>query len=129
MAAKLLKHMGVSKELAESVRKHIQGKGEDRRRAEKKRKIEAHLDHQRHQMEEKEERKKIRMMLHKKRMEAQRRHKKRENSAKKASKNLEDSEKSSNFASVAPGQAPKPQRNPVSKKKNKKNKQTKPREV
>lgn len=100
MAAKLLKHMGVSKELAESVRKHIQGKGEDRRRAEKKRKIEAHLDHQRHQMEEKEERKKIRMMLHKKRMEAQRRHKKRENSAKKASKNLEDSEKSSNFASL-----------------------------
>lgn len=100
MTAKLLKHMGFSKDLAESVRDIIQGKGEVRRKAEKKRKIEAHIDHQRFQMEEKEKRKNERIWRHKKRMEGQWRRKKQENSAKKAIKNLVDSEKSSNFATL-----------------------------
>lgn len=100
MTAKLLKHMGFSKEVAESVRHIIQGKGEARRKMEKKRKIEAHMDHQRRQMEERKNRKTERIKQHKKRMENQRRSKNKEDSAKKALKNLVDSEKNSNFASL-----------------------------
>ena len=43
MAAKLLRHMGVDKDLAGEVRRIIQEKGEVRLKAERQRKREAHL--------------------------------------------------------------------------------------
>ncbi|MDE7095881.1 MAG: hypothetical protein K2O47_00120 [Muribaculaceae bacterium] len=80
MASKLLKHMGFDKHLAETVRDIIQGRGEVRRKSEKRRKMEEHRNHQRRQMEEKAERKKERAIRHRDLLAAHRRNKKRSRS-------------------------------------------------
>ncbi len=88
MAARLLKHMGVDKALAEEVRDIIQGRGEVRHKAERQHKIEMHKDHQRRQMEEKAMRKRERALRHSKLMETM---KKRKSRRKKRSPKASDS--------------------------------------
>ena len=77
MASRLLKHMGFEKNLAEAVRDIIQGRGEVRRKYERKRKMEEHRNHQRRQMEAKAERKRERALRHRDLLASHRRNKKR----------------------------------------------------
>ena len=74
MAARLLKHMGVDRNLAEEVKSIIQGRGEARRRQERQRKLEAHKEHQQAQQAEKAQRRKERAARHKAMLETHRRH-------------------------------------------------------
>ena len=64
MAGRLLKHMGVDKELAEDVKSIIQGHGEARRKKEKQLKLEMHQAHQDRQQAEKTERRRERAARH-----------------------------------------------------------------
>lgn len=64
MTGKLLKHMGVDKDLAEDVKALIQGVGEVRRRKEKQLKLEMHKAHQDRQQAEKAERRRERASRH-----------------------------------------------------------------
>lgn len=64
MAGRLLKHMGVEKELAEDVKEIIQGEGEVRRKKEKQLRLEMHQTSQARQQAEKTERRRERAARH-----------------------------------------------------------------
>ncbi|MDE6057580.1 MAG: hypothetical protein K2F93_06165 [Muribaculaceae bacterium] len=64
MAGKLLKHMGMDKELAEDVKDIIQGRGEVRRKKEKQARRKAHIEHQERQQAERSERRRERAARH-----------------------------------------------------------------
>lgn len=64
MAGRLLKHMGVEKELAEDVKEIIQGGGEVRRKKEKQLRLEMHQTSQARQQAEKTERRRERAARH-----------------------------------------------------------------
>lgn len=64
MAGRLLKHMGVEKELAEDVKEIIQGEGEVRRKKEKQLRLEMHQTSQARQQTEKTERRRERAARH-----------------------------------------------------------------
>ena len=74
MAGRMLKQMGVEKDLADEVKSIIQGRGEIRRRKERQLKLEAHKELQQSQQADKAKRKKERAMRHKEMLEAHRRY-------------------------------------------------------
>ena len=72
MTGRLLKHMGVDKELAEEVKEIIQGRGEVRRKKEKQHRIEMHQAHQDQQQAERNERRRERAARHRAMLEEHR---------------------------------------------------------
>ncbi len=74
MAGRILKHMGLDKQLAEDVKDIIQGRGEVRRKKERQQKQEAHREHQQSQQAEKAKRKKERAARHRALLDAHRRY-------------------------------------------------------
>ncbi len=74
MAARLLKHMGVDKNLAEDVKHIIQGRDEARVKRERQQKQQAHRENQQHQQDEKAARKRERAARHRAMLERHRRH-------------------------------------------------------
>lgn len=64
MTGKLLKHMGLDKDLAEDVKSIIQGRGEARRRKEKQLRLETHQAHQDRLQAERAERRRERAARH-----------------------------------------------------------------
>ena len=72
MAGRLLKHMGVDKELAEDVKEIIQGRGEDRRNKEKQLRLEMHQANQDRQQAERSERRRERAARHRAMLEEHR---------------------------------------------------------
>ena len=74
MTARLLKHMGFDKALAEDVKAIIQGRGEIRRKKERQLKLDAHKEHQQSQQAEKARRKRERAARHRAMLERHRRH-------------------------------------------------------
>ncbi len=74
MVAKLLKHMGVDKALAENVKRIIQGRDEARVKKDRQLKMEAHREHQKLQQDEKAARKRDRAARHRAMLERHRRH-------------------------------------------------------
>ena len=75
MTGRLLKQMGMDKQLAEKVRDIIQGRGEVRRQKERSRKIEAHKNLLRHQQQVKASRRRERAERHRAMLEQHRHHK------------------------------------------------------
>lgn len=90
MASRVLKHMGVDKDLAEDVKRIIQGRDEARVKKERQQKLEAHRELQKHQQDEKIARKRERAARHRAMLDRHRRHTRRR-TAKQASE--EDSKK------------------------------------
>ena len=74
MASRALKHMGVDKDLAEGVKRIIQGRDEARVKKERQQKLEAHRELQLHQQDEKVARKRERAARHRAMLERHRRH-------------------------------------------------------
>ena len=72
MAGRLLKHMGVDRDLAEDVKEIIQGRGEYRRKKEKQLKLEMHQAHQDRQQAERSERRRERAARHRAMLEEHR---------------------------------------------------------
>ena len=74
MAARALKHMGIDKDLAEDVKRIIQGRDEARVKKERQQKQLAHREHQQMQQDEKATRKKERAARHRALLERHRRY-------------------------------------------------------
>ena len=75
MAGRLLKQMGLDRQLAEDVRDIIQGRGEVRRKKEKQARHKAHKEHQERQQAESSKRRSERAARHRAMLEEHRRHK------------------------------------------------------
>ncbi len=87
MTGRLLKHIGLDKELAEEVKRIIQGRGEVRRNKEKQLKQAAHEEFQHLQQEEKAARRKERAARHRAMLERHRKRQRRKKQAAQPSSN------------------------------------------